>query len=181
MITCIFDLTDSSGHQLYTRLHVTPVCHGFNYSGSIISADAIIVHESGSQVSMPLVPNSYAVRLYGRNNETQFNISLPTASDYTTISAANYIVNWLPDDCNQTASYALFAGTASYALYAANGGGGGGGSGSVQVYNGTGAYPATPPTVTTSPALWYSDTGGNGLPALYYWSNQVNDWVSMIN
>jgi hypothetical protein len=98
MIETIFDLTDSSGKQLYTRLAITPQYSGFAYSGSIVSADSIELRELSAAASVPLVPNSYNVRLFGNNTVTQFNFSLPTGSDNTTQSAANFLVTWAPND-----------------------------------------------------------------------------------
>lgn len=121
MIWTIFDLIDSAGNQLYTRLHVSPAWDGFAYDGEIITKDTVIVKQFAGPVGVPLVPNSYIVQGFGRNADTRFNIALPIALDNTTQSAVNFITM---NACDQvpTSSYAFSAsfaatgpGTVTYA------------------------------------------------------------------
>ena len=181
MINVVFDLVDSAGKQLYTRLHISPYETGFNYSGSIVSADSIVVHEQGKQAVVELVPNSYQVRCWGKNADTSFNIILSSSLDNTTQSASNWIYNFVPNCYNNgTASYAYYAGSSSYALtasYALNGGGGG----STQVYYESGNSPTVTPANVNQGAMWYQDSNGTGYPVLYYWSVSGQQWVSMLN
>lgn len=168
MIVTTFDLTDSSGTQLYTRLHISPYQYGFNYSGSVVSADSIVLYESGSVATVSLVPNSYQVRLHGRNAETIFDITLPTGSDHTTQSAANFITSSPQGQYPFTASNALTAVTSSYAVtasYAYNGGG----AGSMQVFSAN--YSGSAPTFTpsTPPAIAIDNTNGY----VYWYYNGV--------
>lgn len=172
MINTIFNLTDASGNELFTRIHIQPYNVPAAYSGSIISADAVIVRELYQSCSVNLVPGSYACRLFGRNTTSEFIISLPTSSDGTTASASDYLVNY-PAQEQFTASYAQSAGTAvssSYAVtasYALNGGGGGGGTSGVTASNFGGIKPNfTPPggaamlAIDTSTGdLWYYYSG----------------------
>ncbi len=84
-------MVDSTDNQLYTRLHISPVQSGFAYSGSIITADAVVARQEDAPVPVPLVPNSYVVQCFGRNTQSTFNMTLPTSSDGTTQSAINFI------------------------------------------------------------------------------------------
>ncbi len=169
MILTTFNLTDSSGNEIYSRLQISPAQSGFAYSGSVVSADAIHVLIDKAPASVQLIPNSYTVQGFGRNTETRFFITLPTGSDGTTQSAANYIVDF-PQGVTWplTASYALTALTASYALT----GGSGGGSGSAYPYVtqsdfGGGAPPYTPP----GPQIAFDTSNG---AAWNYFNGQWN-------
>jgi len=150
MIYTIFDLTDSSGAQLYTKLHISPQQFGFSYSGSIVSADTICVRELREAAGVPLVPNNYRVSLYGRNCATTFDISLPTASDNTTQSAVNFIVDYASNEYPNSASYAISSMTAANGNFCANYGG--------QAPNFTpasGSMAIAVDTSTTPPQMWF--------------------------
>jgi len=110
MISVIFNLTDSSGKQLYTKVHLSPDFTPFTYSGSIILSNTVFVHDIGASTSINLVPGFYDCRLYGTNCESQFRLYFPDSLDYTTVYAADYMVNE-PYPCpSTTCSYAITAG-----------------------------------------------------------------------
>ena len=117
---------DSAGRQAYSKLRISPYGTPSAYSGSIITADSIVIKEPGQSCSVALAPATYSVRAMGRNCESDFLCYFPSSLDGTTASAAEYIVTQI-SDCNFTASYALTAGSASYAVtssYALNAAGG---------------------------------------------------------
>ena len=145
MIWTTFDLTDSSGNQLFTRLQISPANSAFAYDGVIIAADTVHLPECSGAASVSLVPNAYAVQCFGRNAETRFFINLPVTIDNTSASAVNYMIT---DPCQYPVS-SSYAVTSSYALN-----GGGGGSGSAYNYVTAGAWgagnaPAYTPVGTT--------------------------------
>lgn len=127
MINCTFDLKDSGGNELFTKLFISPAIAPIGYSSSIVSNDSVIVLEKGAAITASLIPNTYNVRAIGFNTETNFLITLPTAIDNQTVNAKDYIVTVIPSAsfAAATAISSSYALTASYAL---NGGGGGSGS-----------------------------------------------------
>jgi hypothetical protein len=173
MIQTIFDLVDSSGKQLYTKLVISPDYYGFAYSSSVVSADSIYLHECGASASISLIPNSYSIRLFGNDATTQFNICLPTSSDNTTQSAANFVVSWSPNNYSATASYSISAGTAvssSYALtasYSLNSG-----IGAIYAANYLGSFPTFTPNITSGSGAMAIDISNGAI--YYYYNSQWN-------
>ena len=110
MINVYFDITDSSGNQLYTRIHISPFNTPLPYNGAVISSDAVLLRELTSPAFIELVPNSYEVKLLGRNVVSQFILTLPPSSDGTTVSASAFMAS-MPPYAGLTASYAVQAGS----------------------------------------------------------------------
>ena len=175
MVTTIFNLTNAEGESTYTTLNISPVYGGFNYSGSIISNQTVVIENFNGTAEVPLVPTAYEVRALGYTGGTMFNMDLSTVTDGSTVLAGNYIVGQVIDS-NFTASYAFSAATASYALYAANGGGSVP-TGSSQVLIGSidnpnGIYT---PVNTASAAMYYMDDPG--LVVIWFWSIVSQTWI----
>jgi len=110
MITVYFDIVDSAGGQLFTRLHITPFNSPLPYNGQVVSSDSISLRDICSPVTCSLVPNFYEVTLFGRNTKSQFILNLPTSSDDQTVSASAFMVG-CPPYAGFTASYATVAGS----------------------------------------------------------------------
>lgn len=131
MVNVQFDFRDSTGNEIYSKVIISPNTP-IAYSSSIVTSDAVIVLEKGQAVTVPLAPNTYGIRLIGFNAETEFNISIPSLAEGTTVNAKDYIVSEIPSTNYNaaSASYAQFAVSASYApsspvvscSYAANAG-----------------------------------------------------------
>lgn len=110
MIATQFDLTNVTGRQLFTKLHITPYNTPLAYEESIITNDAVIVFETSAAVTVNLVPGTYSIKLFGFNAESKFLISLPINIDNTTVNAADYLVAE-PPFVNNTVAYAWVAGS----------------------------------------------------------------------
>ena len=111
MITCQFDLTNSSGKLLYTRIHISPINAPISYNSTIVSCDSVQVHDiKQASVSIDLVPNYYQVRFLGWNTQTEFIIYLPASEDGNIVNACDYIVA-CPEPYIQSVPFAIAAGT----------------------------------------------------------------------
>jgi hypothetical protein len=134
MINTVFNLLDSNGNAIYTKLFISAVVCPLAYSSSIREDNLIPYSYNGTPLTISLAPNTYIINPLGLK---PFTISLPLAADNTTVNASNYVVSVNPTvNYNAaTASFAQFAMTASYVS------GGGGGSGATLTTGST--YPIT--------------------------------------
>lgn len=117
MVNVIFSLKDSGLNEVYAKLYISPAIAPIAYSGSIVSNDTVIVLEAGHSVTVPLVPNTYNVRLIGLNVTTEFLITIPVQVEGTTVNAKDYLVAVVPSQ-NFSASYAISSSYATNAISA---------------------------------------------------------------
>ena len=173
MITTVFQLINAGGVPSNTVLNISPVNAPFSYSGSIVSEQSVYLDDTTGIASASLVPTAYTVREMGYNGNTTFLIDLSNATDGTTVSASAYLAS-SPQVPVYTASYSLFAVTASYASN-----GGGGGSSALQVIVGSYTNPNSnlTPTNTTLGCLYYQDAYPTNL---WNWSVISQSWRQVI-
>jgi len=94
MVNVVFKLTNSHGKQLYSLADISPAISPINYRGSLVCGNAVQVNTQGlSSITVPLICNTYHIRLTGYNANTQFNILLPGTIDNQTVNAKDYITN----------------------------------------------------------------------------------------
>lgn len=135
MTNVTFSLISPSGKPICSKVTISPYATPASYNGSVITNDSVIIKEHTGNFSCSLWPSTYKVDLYGYNARSEFLLSIPTSSDFTTVNAANCLTN-LPPGPYSIADYANFSGTASYALTSANNS-----TSSFQIYNAqTGLY-----------------------------------------
>ena len=69
MINVIFDLLTSGGKQVHKRIHISPLNSPIAYSGSYLVVEDTVVESYGNmEVTVPLIPNAYSIRIVGYNN-----------------------------------------------------------------------------------------------------------------